>query len=179
MKFLTFSQKQLTQGSDYLGLKEAHILISIKNPDSNFEVPKTPYCKAVLSLDFIDTEEISVNNGCFTKDQARQLLDFVNAHAHKANIIVCHCGAGVSRSIAVASALSKILNNEDDDVFNKGCPNILVYTTILEEYFMENSAFNKWRGIQYLRNEALKGLVSPAIYKIHELKAKNKLKEVK
>ena len=178
MKFLTFSQKQLTQGSDYTGLKQNHLLISIKNPGAIFEPPKTPYCKALLSFEFMDTEDIAVDNGCFTKDEARRIINFVNDHAHKADMIVCHCGAGISRSVAVASALSKILNNEDDVVFNYGCPNILVYTTILEEYFMDKEAFTKWRGIQYKRNEALKNLLSPVMFKMHELKAKNKLKEV-
>ena len=179
MKFVTLSQKQVTQSSDYTGIKDNHLLISIRNPHQSLQLPASPYCKGTLVLNFEDFEDFNEDRVCFDVGMAKEILKFVDTHCHKVNTIVCHCWAGASRSVAVNSALSKILNNKDDDVWSHGVANSLVYVTILDTYFSDPQYNKTWPAMFYLRKKAMKMSLSPVMYKIGELKLqeRNKLKE--
>ena len=63
------------------------------------------------------------------------VLDFVNKE--EPDLIITHCKAGVCRSAAVNAALSKIILERDDIFFKEGVPNMLVYTTILNAWFVD------------------------------------------
>ena len=72
----------------------------------------------------------------FSKEQAQQILDFVEKHRDCQ--IVCQCEAGISRSAGVAAALSIIYNNDKAKwVFEnrRYFPNMYVFKTILNLHF--------------------------------------------
>jgi predicted protein tyrosine phosphatase len=43
--------------------------------------------------------------------------DFINKYLDKVELIVCQCDAGISRSSAMAAALSKYITNDDKYFF--------------------------------------------------------------
>ena len=175
MKFKILAEKQIP--TDYLNIRENHLLISISNVNHKVEIPKNLYRKALLQLEFDDVEDLDEKSRYFDMGLADDILHFVNKHISEAGLIVIHCGAGVSRSVAVASALSKILNNKDDDMFTLGIPNMLVYTSILEAYFSCKDYNTKWAKIFYVRDSVLKRLLSPVLYRILQFKINKRNKE--
>jgi len=118
-----------------------HIIVSISTP----EAPPADFITnentlGVLRMWFYDLDRViegyndHLEPGMFQPSQAKEILDFVNAHPSAERFIV-HCDAGMSRSPAVAAALSKILVGEDDGFFKQYHPNMRVYRTILEEHY--------------------------------------------
>ena len=73
----------------------------------------------------------------FDRSHARQILDFANLYWPRASSFLIHCEAGLSRSPAVAAALLYIHYGRGSDAwyFNTKTPNMLVYRTILKEYY--------------------------------------------
>lgn len=119
-------------------------MISITEPD---ELPPPLHSdwKDVLHItcDDIDQELEStpiIRNGVtvahrelllFSKEQARDILDFVEKYKDSIGILAIHCHAGISRSVGVHVALEKIYNTKD--VYSKyPCHNKHVTSTILE-----------------------------------------------
>ena len=175
MNFVTFSEKEVTQTSKYTDFSEPHLLISITNPNHKVVIPKSHYCKQVLNIEFEDTEDVSINS--FNYDLAHQVLDFVNSHISTASAIVVHCGAGVSRSVAVASALSKIINHTDDNIFSYGIPNMLTYITLLDAYFMDKHIDSRWTSIYYHRDKNLKNRLDAGVNRLREYNIKKRKQE--
>ena len=95
---------------------------------------------------------------------------FVNLNIDRIKRIVIHCEAGISRSVAIASALSKIINNYDDELFNSGIPNMLVYVTLLDRFFADTKSNIKYNKLSYIRKDSLKRIMSPAMYRMAEYK---------
>lgn len=64
------------------------------------------------------------------------IVDLIEAHPEAEHIVV-HCTAGKSRSAAVAGALHKILNGNDEPIFGnpRYRPNMRVYRMVLEEWY--------------------------------------------
>jgi predicted protein tyrosine phosphatase len=89
-----------------------------------------------LMVDDVDVKAVNAPNP-FTSEHAIKVLKFVEENKNKT--IVCQCAAGVSRSSGMAAAISKIYNGTDDWVFGnyRYYPNMLVYGTILKEYFRQ------------------------------------------
>lgn len=176
MNFIFLSQKEVTSTS-YTNIQSPHLLISIRNPKQELAIPKNHHCASKLVLEFEDVDVVDVERITFTHDLARRIINFVDAHCNKADTIVVHCTAGISRSPAVCAALSKILNNCDDNIFSRSVPNMLVYTTILEEYFETDNYNIKWPSIYYLRDKTLKQCLPLIVKKIHDNKPILKNKE--
>jgi predicted protein tyrosine phosphatase len=119
-----------------------YIVISITDPENDeAEIAPSPLQKGVLRLRFHDTQEIdnpalqyfSLSPDRRLSDaEARKILAFVRKHQPQIQLIVCHCEAGVSRSAAVAAALSRILQDEDDYFFEHYMPNTHVYKRLLK-----------------------------------------------
>lgn len=120
-------------------------IISINEPD---EVPAiiNTTCMDILRLYFHDAEKpikynFDLEKGIYTFDgyavvlfnalMAKTLLEFVNLHKEKSNMLV-HCLMGACRSPAVCAALTKIMYDDDERYFKTYTPNMLVYRTILE-----------------------------------------------
>lgn len=126
-------------------LKEAsmnHILISITGEEKYVvdlqHVKQCPFTKDILTLYFEDldgeSKDCADTHILFNDAHATAILRFVCKHVNNISAIIVHCDAGVSRSVGTAAALSKILNGKDDAYF-KGCPNRLVYSSILSQCF--------------------------------------------
>lgn len=142
----------------YLVVKESsmpHIIISTTSDIAKPVIVKdSAFCKGIIKFNFddLDIGYISIlqkksNEGMaslmmlFNQEDAKQILTFVNENINKIEAIICHCDAGLSRSPAMAGALSKILINEDDYFFKNYYPNMLVYTTLLNEYYYNENSY--------------------------------------
>ncbi|HQU82034.1 MAG TPA: hypothetical protein PKY59_02855 [Pyrinomonadaceae bacterium] len=119
-----------------------YIVISVTDPEnSEAEIFDSHFLVDVLRLkfddvdaankfkfDFSESKEIYMN-----ESQATQILSFVKKNMEKISLIVCQCEQGVSRSPAIAAALSKILQNKDEFFLNNFWANRSVYNVIIEE----------------------------------------------
>ncbi len=68
----------------------------------------------------------------FTAEQAATILDFVGVHWDEIEVLLVHCYGGLSRSPAVAAAISKIYYGTDEPFFARFALNRLVYSTIMQ-----------------------------------------------
>jgi len=141
MKFLITNRHSIT----YLKPEVDHVVISICEPENSFpDLPENNKRLGLLQLKFTDLDrvdtarEIGQEHMLMTKDQAKEVLSFVNEYKNKVELIICQCDGGVSRSSGTAAALSKILNNDDEWVFSSTnyVPNMHVYRLLINEYFM-------------------------------------------
>jgi predicted protein tyrosine phosphatase len=119
---------------DYFG---KFILISITEPLNvvrfNTENPLLiNYCR----LNFFDLPEKTPGVRCFNRKDAKKVLNFIESHKDNVDTIIVHCHAGANRSSALAAAISKIYNGEDDWFFSNidFKINKLVYNTVLSVY---------------------------------------------
>lgn len=97
---------------------------------------------ALLQLSFADrdmvreiTPETIEKYGLFRQEHAKQILDFVGENWDKVEAFLVHCEAGISRSPAIAAAITKIAGGEDAYYFRHYSPNRYVYKTIIEAHF--------------------------------------------
>ena len=125
-----------------------HIVISITDDPEHFPQIKEKNCKGILRIAVWDTEDgenfRSIHNFAaseipsdriFNNLHAKRILKFVFNHIKDIRLIICQCDMGLSRSAAIAAALAKILNNDDEEFFQSPyIPNQLIYRTILNEY---------------------------------------------
>ena len=93
---------------------------------------ESPYLRGLLRLSFHDRAEGDADAVLFREDQAQQILDFVAQHYPAVTTIVTQCEKSNSRSAAIASALSRIIQQEDEFSRRRFMPNRRVYATLLE-----------------------------------------------
>jgi hypothetical protein len=88
----------------------------------------------LLQLAFADLEfpKSGYEHMLFNHEEADKILDFVADMYDKVEVFLVHCEAGVSRSPAVAAALTKIYGGDDSFYFDNYCPNMLVYNRLLK-----------------------------------------------
>lgn len=67
-----------------------------------------------------------------TKSQASEIKKFVERHIEKTRLIVCQCEQGVSRSAAIAAALSRFWQETDEYFFRNYWLNRFVYDRLTE-----------------------------------------------
>jgi predicted protein tyrosine phosphatase len=109
----------------------AMISITGFNPyTSNNEADLHPDWAAVLRLEFDDVAIRGDHLHGISEDQARQIIEFLNAVQDKADKIVVHCLAGVSRSAGVAKFIADTYGLDFDDGYDFF--NRLVYETLKE-----------------------------------------------
>ena len=128
MRFDIFNRSMVEQ----YNATEKHIVISLRNPKS--DKPKlSASCKETrldtLCLEVADTE--ASNRVLFTSGMATKIWSFVNFYKDKMDLIVVHCETGSTISPAVGSALSKVLNGNDEDFFSYFTPNTYIYNKVL------------------------------------------------
>ena len=114
-------------------------IISITDTDKAdviFEKNEVNGIRAVLRLKFDDVERDYKNEHCITKEDAENIVKFVNKNKNKVDKFIVHCEAGVSRSAGVGAAIMKALNGDDWDVFKNPlkCPNMKCYRTVLNAF---------------------------------------------
>ena len=116
-------------------LDEPYMVISLDSPGKDIPViAESSLRVGLLRVLFNDIER--AKNGCdlFTREQARTILDFVDAHLPEAKAILVHCTHGRNRSPAVAAALSTILQGEERFFAELHNRNRHVYNTLLAEW---------------------------------------------
>ena len=114
-----------------------HVVISITSaPTDLARIPASPRLRGVLRLSFADVVEPEADDRLvlFDAEHARAILEFVTAHRPSIERILVHCDAGVSRSPAVAAALTRALGGDDADWFVRYRPNPRVYRGVLAAF---------------------------------------------
>lgn len=87
----------------------------------------------LLRLVFEDTARPDTPES-FTPAQAAEILDFVARVWDQIEVLLIHCDVGLSRSPAVAAALSRIYYGENGWWYELDFPNRLVYELLLETH---------------------------------------------
>jgi hypothetical protein len=92
--------------------------------------------KDVLSLVFHDIKRQTPNGILMSKDHAKQVQVFIDKYKNDVQTIVIHCHAGISRSAALACAISMYLNGDDIEIWGHGdyYPNEYCYILMLEQF---------------------------------------------
>jgi predicted protein tyrosine phosphatase len=124
-----------------------YIMISITDPKSEQPYFKeNPFCLATMYLQFSDydatSKDIISGDKClnapeytlFTPNDAKAIIQLIEHIYPYINLIVVHCEAGVSRSAAIAAAISRMQGKSDAEYFNpqgRYIPNRFVYRTFL------------------------------------------------
>ncbi len=85
----------------------------------------------LVRLAFEDTWEAETV-ASFNAALAQEILDFVESMWNRVEVFLIHCEVGMSRSPAVAAALSRIHDNDDGLWFEMYFPNPLVYRLLLD-----------------------------------------------
>lgn len=117
-------------------IEEKAIIISITDvSDSDATFFVNPNIKDILRLKFDDVESDTPNH--ISREQAKRIIEFVSQHINDIDLILVHCGAGISRSAGVCAALMLIINGNDRDIFecSKYCPNRTCYRYVLDAYY--------------------------------------------
>ena len=90
----------------------SHIIISItSSSDDVARLRANKTCRGVLRLSFPDADvpsEQHAEDVLFSREHAMKVWTFVQQHLPEIERIIVHCDAGVSRSPAVAAAISSI-----------------------------------------------------------------------
>ena len=121
----------------------------IENGGNGFIFTKTNHCKDVLTLYFsdinpellskeemIEIEKLKEIGYCkfFDESDAKKIKKFISKLEDlKVDVLLIHCAAGVSRSMAVGAAIDKYLTDNDSWYFENGVPNKYVYNLLLKE----------------------------------------------
>lgn len=120
----------------------SHVIVSITTPGDpgNTRLPLNKHTQALLTLEFYDVDRIV--NGyndhlerrkVFNKEHASLIRKFATWNQQVERFIV-HCDAGMSRSPAVAAAVSKMLYGDDMRFFKRYTGlNRRVYHMILDQ----------------------------------------------
>lgn len=117
-------------------IEERAIIISITDvSDSDATFFINPNIRDILRLKFDDVESDTPNH--ISREQAKRIIEFVSQHINDIDLILVHCGAGISRSAGVCAALMLIINGNDRDIFecSKYCPNRTCYRYVLDAYY--------------------------------------------
>lgn len=134
MEVKVSSIKQAKEELKHADIANVKVIIA-SSYDGNVEYVEDKN-KLVLHFDDITT----TNHNSINKDIAMQINSFVsNIDFKKEKLYVC-CDSGVSRSSAIAAAILRKYN-EDEDIIWKNYnyqPNILVYKTLCDEFNLKN-----------------------------------------
>jgi predicted protein tyrosine phosphatase len=142
MRFFVYSRQAIEAIRPHV---ESHVIISITTPEDPdpVKLPVTTATAGVLHLSFDDLDENYLSLPpehprlvrpvvMFSPEHARRILDFIRQHGQVEHLIV-HCDGGMSRSPAVAAALSRIITGSDQELLDRYHPNSLVYQVLLDE----------------------------------------------
>lgn len=136
MKFRVMSKEAIENFAPHITNKTIIISISDMNDipaDILDKIPKEVVACLFLKFDDVDYDEENV----MTREQADNIIEFVNAHINDVEEIIVQCGAGVSRSAGVCAALMLIINGDDTEIFSnhRYYPNRVCYRYILDAYY--------------------------------------------
>lgn len=167
MKFITLSEQQIKTSKIYNSIKEKHVVISVTSSDSEgIIIPANASRVSQLFLKFDDVQDIDLRFVYFDRSMAEEIFRFIESNISSISLIVVQCQAGVSRSVAIASALSKIINYADDAIYTKGLPNMFVYITLLDYFFGNRFWRKEYPKIAFRRNQAMSYYLQPTLIRL-------------
>jgi len=113
-------------------------VVSISDPDKESPMLQNESGNGIvrlLQLHFADVE--TGQPDCMTDCQAKSIAEFVLNVQDKADRIIVHCEAGVSRSAGTAAAIMKYINGNDWGVFDDPGkrPNMTCYRKVLNSFY--------------------------------------------
>lgn len=118
-----------------------HLVISITTTEHDLaRLPEDGYRLDTLRLSFPDIDEPlegMTDDWLFSEAQARTIWDFVVNRSRRAQRVVVHCDAGISRSPAVAAALTEAIHGDPSELFYRYSPNDRVYRILMRIYDRE------------------------------------------
>lgn len=107
--------------------------ISIANTEGVFADIQRENRIGLLQLAFADITVPTPGYILFHDSHAHDILDFAGEVWGRASVLIVHCDAGISRSSAVAAALSRLRLATDGEFFDPPYdPNPFVYRTLRE-----------------------------------------------
>jgi len=121
-----------------LVVRAAYVVISITDPDKRpARIPQPTGWRATLPLRFHDAVPVELTVFRMPPEvvfmdagHARQIREFVDRWRNEVGAIVVHCEQGMSRSPAVAAAVSEYLGEDSGRFFRQFAPNEHVYQTL-------------------------------------------------
>ena len=136
MDFFVYSRSAIEAVSPH---DVPHVIISITSSAADVARLRTnEACRGVLRLSFLDADvpsDLHAEAELFSREQAARIWDFVLQHRTEVERLIVHCDAGMSRSPAVAAAISKALTGDDTAFFGgRYRPNMRVYRALLDAY---------------------------------------------
>jgi hypothetical protein len=119
--------------------EKPYLIISVTDPENlEAEIIQSSNLISILRLKFDDVgkpNKFQFENSSdilMDVDQAKQILEFTKKYLSEVELIVCQCEQGVSRSAAIAAALSLILQDEDEYFLKNYWANRWVYDLLIE-----------------------------------------------
>ena len=138
MEFTVLSRDEIK----HYNTDKKHIVISVSDPEYDSpRLPENPNRLCSLYLSFHDIDDIHYRGDLeakmiiFKKRNATLILKFFETFRDSANLVICQCEAGISRSSAIAASLCKISGQDDSKFFKEYLPNSFVYNSILKEFY--------------------------------------------
>ena len=138
-QFLVLSRAEV----ETFAAETPYLVVSVTDPEQpEATLVESPFLRATLRMKFHDIAKPSRIAAQFatnstdiyiTEADAERILSFVGEHLAEVKLIVCHCEQGISRSAAIAAALSRILQNEDEFFFRHYWANRYVYDLLLSK----------------------------------------------
>ena len=105
--------------------------ISISSPAGDLPVLNEQNRIGLLQLVFDDTSDPNAA-GAFNQSLAHEIIFFVRELWEEVDVFSIHCEVGLSRSPAVAAALSRIFYGDDGPWLDFDFPNPLVYRLLVD-----------------------------------------------
>jgi len=137
VKLIVSDRESVAQG---LRVRSSYVLISIRDPGVQpVRMPRPTALRAVLHLIFNDAEPVTGFNlpagvRLMIPAQARRILRFVDEHRDHVGAVVVQCHQGMSRSPAVAAAIARYMQLDDQKFWQEYSPNQYVYALMLNEF---------------------------------------------
>ena len=134
MKILVAGRAEIEKG---IPVRTPYVVISVYDPGkSKPNIPRAAGFRGVLFLQFHDAEpspgfELPAEIVLMTADDARAIWNFVRQYRNTVGTIVVHCEQGMSRSPAIAAALSRVLGEDEARFFAEYQPNKYIYDLLL------------------------------------------------
>lgn len=106
-----------------------------------FEYKAGGRCVSALNISFSDCDDKLVGSEMklMTDEDALRIKEFIENIPDEVEDLIIHCHAGVSRSAAVAAAISLVYKGDDKKYFSSHVPNRYVYRKVLKAFGLENS----------------------------------------
>lgn len=129
-----------------------YAIISIQEPTNGYGLglafQKGGNCLAALNIEFSDcTPAIKLKKSTLMSiEDAKKIHDFVENLPKDVELLIIHCTAGASRSVAVADAILRVKTGVKNNIYESKqiSPNKYIYYNLLETYGMENQYWNIW-----------------------------------